>query len=381
MDVASFVDSIEGALGADAYFGVPDSLLRAFTDEIVERYGFGASHVVAADEGGATALAAGHYLATGKPAVVYLQNSGIGNAVNPICSLLNEEVYAIPALFVVGWRGEPGVHDEPQHVFQGKCSSELLETIGLSVDVISADTTASELDAALDRIKARFAEGKSAALLVRKGALVRGSKRLYEQDGPMTREEAVEAVVGALPGDAAIVSTTGKLSRELFEIRERAGQPHERDFLTVGSMGHSSMIGLGIALSQPLRAVAVLDGDGACLMHAGALAVMASKRPERLVHVLFNNQAHESVGGMPTASPVVDWCALALASGYKKAASVGDVEALADAVANAAAEASGPVFVEARISSRSRADLGRPTTSARDNGKAFRAFLASGQRA
>lgn len=371
-----FIRMVEGVLGIDAYFGVPDSLLRSFVDEVAQRYGFASSnHVIAADEGGATALAAGHYLATGSPAAVYLQNSGIGNAVNPICSLLNDEVYAIPVLFVVGWRGEPGVHDEPQHVFQGECSIELLEAVGLSVDVISQDTTREELVEMLDRAKERFAQGKSAALLVRKGALTRDEKRPYVHDGPMTREEAVAAAVSALPDDAAVVSTTGKLSRELFEIREQRGQSHERDFLTVGSMGHSSMIGLGIALAQPSRPVVVLDGDGACLMHTGALAVVSQARPSNFVHVLFNNEAHESVGGMPTASAVVDWRALAQASGYQSVHVAESPEALAEAIV-ASRLADGPVFIEARVSSASRSDLGRPTTSARDNGKAFQSFLS-----
>jgi len=374
MDVKLFVDTLERELGADSYYGVPDSLLRAFTDEIVERYGFSAQHVVAADEGGATALAAGHYLATGKPAVVYMQNSGIGNAVNPICSLLNEEVYGIPALFVVGWRGEPGVHDEPQHVFQGKCSRDLLESIGLSVDIVSKETTEGDMVEMMERINARFAEGKSAALLVRSGALERDVKHSFSQEGPLTRERAVEVAVASLPESAAIVSTTGKLSRELFEIREREGQSHERDFLTVGSMGHSSMIGMGIALAQPMRIVAVLDGDGACLMHTGALAVMASRHPGNVVHVMFNNRAHESVGGMPTASCVVNWCGIALASGYETAVRVENEDALGAAVKDAVAS-EGPSFIEVVIDTSSRADLGRPTTSAHDNGRAFQAFL------
>jgi len=376
VDAGVFVETLERELGIGAYYGVPDSLLRSFTDEVVERYGFGPRHVVAADEGGAVALAAGRYLATGGQSVIYLQNSGIGNAVNPICSLLNEKVYAIPALFVVGWRGEPGVHDEPQHVFQGACSIGLLKSVGLSVDIVSSETSVDELAMILRAIAKRFEKGESAALLVRKGALTRDSKHSYSHDGPMTRERAVEVASSELPDGCPIVSTTGKLSRELFEMRERRGQSHESDFLTVGSMGHSSMIGLGIALAQPERTVAVFDGDGACLMHAGALAVLANRAPDNLVHILFNNEAHESVGGMPTASGSVDWPAAALAFGYKSACTAQSEEELVEAIQLSFTEGARPAFIEVKTDMSSRADLGRPTSSAYDNGKAFQAFLA-----
>ena len=374
MEVKGFVDALNNKLGIDAFYGVPDSLLRALCDELLERYGLGESFVVAADEGGATALAAGHFLATGKPAVVYMQNSGIGNAVNPICSLLNEQVYAIPTLFVVGWRGEPGVHDEPQHVFQGECSEQLLEIVGLSVDIIDGDTDVATLESMLEGVAARFAEGKSSALLVRKGALTRAEKHAYKGAGGMLREQALEAIVDALPENAAVVGTTGKLSRELFEIRERRGQGHERDFLTVGSMGHSSMIGLGVALAQPERPVFVLDGDGAAIMHTGALAIVGECKPCNFVHVVVNNEAHESVGGMPTASPTVDWCGIAAACGYVHAASVATADELSDAIA-AAMAVDGPAFIEVKTDIGARADLGRPTTTAYDNGRNFQKYL------
>lgn len=379
MDVREFLDAIEETCGVDAYYGVPDSLLRPLNDEIVERYGIGGRHVVAADEGGAVGLAAGHWLATGHPALVYMQNSGIGNAVNPICSLINENVYAIPVLFAVGWRGRPGVHDEPQHVFQGMCTCELLETVGLSVDVIDDQTTAADLAGMLERATKRMSDGKSAALVVCAGALERSSKVKYGTPGELTREKALAAVVDALPEDAAIVSTTGKLSRELFELREARGQGHEHEFLTVGSMGHSSMIGLGVALAEPSRPIAVLDGDGACLMHTGALAVLASTKPRNLVHVVFNNACHESVGGMPTVSPTVDWLGLASACGYAACAHAETEEEVRTAVAEAFGPGARPAFIEISVNSSSRADLGRPTTTAYDNGRAFSEYIRNGE--
>lgn len=377
MDVTLFVNLVKTELGIGAYFGVPDSLLRPLCDELTERFGTCGNHVIAADEGGAVGLAAGHYLASGQPALVYMQNSGIGNAVNPICSLLNEQVYGIPALFVVGWRGEPGVHDEPQHVFQGQCSCDLLKAVGLSVEVIDQNTSEADLVQVLRRAGERMASGKSAALLVRKGALKRQAKVSYARDATLTREQAVEVIVSNLPEDVAIVSTTGKLSRELFEIRERRDEGHERDFLTVGSMGHSSMIGLGVALAQPQRQVFVLDGDGALLMHTGALAIIGSQTPTNLVHILINNQAHDSVGGMPTASPSVDWPAVALACGYGSAKSVSTRAELIEAVAYESAEKrTKPSFIEVQVNLESRSDLGRPTTTALENGRAFADYLS-----
>ncbi len=380
IQASTLLDAASEKLGIDAFFGVPDSLLRALADELVERYGTSGRHVIAADEGGATALAAGHWLATAHPACVYMQNSGIGNAVNPICSLLDKHVYAIPVLFVVGWRGEPGVHDEPQHVFQGACSEELLKAIGLSVDIIDIDTSEADLDAVFERIAERFARGESAALLVRKGAVVRDEKVLYSSPGEMTREEALAKVVDSMPSDSAIVSTTGKLSRELYELREARGEDHRRDFLTVGSMGHSSMIGLGVALAKPDRTVVVLDGDGAALMHTGALAVLAGQKPENLVHIIMDNKAHESVGGMPTASSVVDWPVLAYACGYATCRIAETQEELEEALDDVFDSATcKPALISVRVSLGSRADLGRPTTTAFENGQAFQKYLGEGE--
>lgn len=379
MEAKVFVDAIESALGVESYFGVPDSLLRPLCDEVYERYGVGGRHVVAANEGGAVALAAGHYLATGKPACVYMQNSGIGNAINPICSLLNERVYAIPALFVVGWRGEPGVHDEPQHVFQGACSEDLLEVAGLSVHVIDDSTDERKLAEILAFAKERMDEGRSCGLLVRKGALSRTSKHAYVgHDTPLTRERAVEVISSLLPDGAVIVSTTGKLSRELFEIRERRGESHATDFLTVGSMGHASMIGAGVALAQPGRPVVVLDGDGAAIMHMGSMATLPSLGCSNIVHVLINNEAHDSVGGMPTVSAGVDWPCVARACGYFFTVSAEGEDGLHAAMDDALGHLgdSGPVFAEVKVNLSSRSDLGRPTTSAYDNGRAFMGFLA-----
>ena len=257
--------------GADFFTGVPDSQLRALCDALMNRYGIDPEHhVIAANEGNCTALAAGVHLATGTVPVVYMQNSGEGNIINPVASLLNDKVYAIPMLFIIGWRGEPGVHDEPQHIYQGEVTVRLLDDMDIKSFVIDKDTTAEQLRDVMKEFRTVFAEGKQAAFVVRKGALTCDEKVEYRNDHAMTREEIIGHIVEATGSDP-IVSTTGKASRELFEIREARGDGHGYDFLTVGSMGHASSIALGVAIKSPERRVWCIDGDGAALMHMGAM--------------------------------------------------------------------------------------------------------------
>ncbi len=361
-------------LGMDFYTGVPDSQLKALCDSLMSKYGVGEHHVIAANEGAAVGLAAGHYLATGKPAVVYLQNSGIGNAVNPICSLVNDKVYAIPVLFVVGWRGEPGVHDEPQHIYQGEITRELLDCLGIKNFVISKESTTEELAEDFAEIQKEFAIGHQCALVVRKGALETDLKMKYKNDYTMSREDAVKLFVDYTKERDIVVSTTGKLSRELFEAREERGQGHEKDFLTVGSMGHSSMIAMGIAREKKDRKVFCLDGDGAVLMHLGSVAVAGTEKMDNFIHVLFNNGAHETVGGLPTISEKIDYLKIAEACGYENIFTVKTEEELKGIFAKIY-EAKGSVFLEVKTSLGSRADLGRPTTTPIQNKEAFMEFL------
>ncbi len=349
---------------------MPDSLLAALGDTLVSRYGVSGRHTITANEGAAVALAAGHYLATGRPAMVYLQNSGIGNIVNPVCSLMHERVYAIPVLLVVGWRGEPGVRDEPQHAFQGQATLPLLEALELATFVLDARTSDAEFDEIVAECERAFVAGRGAAIVVRKDGLTGGEPGVYTNMYASTREEIVNAVVDALAPSDIIVSTTGKLSRELFEAREARGQGHGADFLTVGSMGHASMIGLGVALERPGRRVVVMDGDGAALMHAGSLATIGAAAPSDFVHVVVNNESHESVGGMPTAGATVDFCGLAAACGYRAVHSARDTDELVDVLAGIKPGA-GPVFIEVKSSIGARADLGRPTTTPAENRDAF----------
>ena len=360
------------------FAGVPDSQLKALCDALYVRYGVGRQHCIAHNEGGALALASGYYLATGKVPCVYMQNSGLGNVINPIASLTSPDVYAIPTLFVVGWRGEPGVHDEPQHVSQGKVTLRLLEDMGIATFVLDKQTDVSALREAMKSFEPLLAEGRSAAIVVRKGALEAEEKARYANDFSLTREEAIATIVANRPDDL-FVSTTGKASRELFEIREARGEGHRQDFLTVGSMGHCSMIALGIAGQRPGKRVWCIDGDGAVLMHMGTLALIGHQQPENYVHVLLNNGAHETVGGMPTVSETVDYGKIALACGYRHAFLARSAQEL-EAVLGQAEGLQGPIWIEVKVSIASRDDLGRPTTTPIQNRDSFMAFMTGDEK-
>ena len=354
----------------DFFTGVPDSQLKALCNYLMDEYGLDpAHHVIAANEGNAVGLAAGYHLATGKVPVVYLQNSGLGNIVNPVASLLSDKVYGIPCLFIVGWRGEPGVHDEPQHIFQGEITLDLLETLDIPYFVIDKATTPEQVEGRLAEYHTLFAQGRQAAFVVRKGALAYSGKPSYGNSHTMTREEAIGHIL-SVSGEDPVVSTTGKASREVFEYRAAQNQGHGHDFLTVGSMGHSSSIALGIALQKKNRQVWCLDGDGAALMHLGAMAVIGANRPANLIHVVLDNEAHESVGGLPTVADKVDLCAIARACGYPKVFSVDCPEDLDKALDEAKA-AHQLAFLEVKCALGARDNLGRPTTTPQENKAAF----------
>lgn len=366
MKVGTFTE----ILGAEFYAGVPDSLLRPLCDYLMDAFGTDPRrHMIAANEGNAAALAAGYHLATGKVPVVYLQNSGEGNLVNPAASLLHRQVYGIPVIFVVGWRGEPGVRDEPQHVFQGEVTLKLLEDLGIPAFVIGPETGDEEVREAMAGFRPLLAEGGDAAFVIRKGGLTYGKKRTYRNGYGLRREEAIRQIARAAGGDP-IVSTTGKASRELFEIREALKQDHSRDFLTVGSMGHASSIALGVALHRPEERVWCLDGDGALLMHMGAMAAIGQGRPRNLIHIVLNNAAHESVGGLPTAAGGLDIPAIARACGYPCALTAETAGALDEALREAKARQD-LCLIEVKCAIGARPDLGRPTTSPQENKRAF----------
>ena len=358
--------------GIDCFAGVPDSLLKNICAYITDH--FDATHnIIAANEGAAVGFAAGHYLATGKPACVYMQNSGEGNTINPLASLTDKEVYNIPVLLLIGWRGRPGVHDEPQHVKQGKVTTGLLEVMGINYEVLAKeeDKAASQIEKAIKALDNR----EVFALIIEKETFEDYKLRNIEvNDLTMSREEAIQTVAAALGDKDCIVSTTGMISRELFEYRTTMNQGHERDFLTVGSMGHASQIALGIALAQPERRIWCFDGDGAAIMHMGSMAIVASKAPKNYIHVVFNNGAHDSVGGQPTVGLKIDLPSIAKAVGYKTSFSVNAKCDLAD-ILEKVKDKEGPVFLEIKVRKGNRKDLGRPTTTPIENKEALMQFL------
>ena len=367
-----FIDTL-GAHGIDFFAGVPDSLLKNIcayiSDHLDERH-----NIITANEGGAIGLATGYHLATGRIGCVYMQNSGEGNIINPLASLTDKEVYNIPVLLLIGWRGRPGVHDEPQHIKQGKVTTALLDTMGIEYAVLSKEEEEAEKQIAKAVAHMR-ATNEVYALIVEKDTFdsytlqnVRMNKLSFG------REEAIQTVAASLGEKDVIVSTTGMISRELFEYRACKGEGHERDFLTVGSMGHASQIALGIALEQPDRRVWCFDGDGAVIMHMGGMAIIAEKAPKNFVHVVFNNGAHDSVGGQPTVGLDIDLCAVAKAVGYRAAFSTDNKEGLL-AILNEVRELDGPVFLQVCVKKGNRKDLGRPTTSPIENKVALMSFL------
>ena len=368
-----FYDTL-ASYGINFYAGVPDSLLKNLCAYITD-HADAAHNIIAANEGGAMGLAAGHYLATNQIPVVYMQNSGEGNIINPLASLTDPDVYNIPVLLVIGWRGRPGVHDEPQHVKQGKVTTGLLNVMGIDYTVLSKEED--EAEAQIKKAVAYMQATKQCyALVIEKDTFdtYTLNSQLSTFNSQLSREEAIQIVAAALGEKDCIVSTTGMISRELFEYRTDMNQGHEHDFLTVGSMGHASQIALGIALAKPERMVWCFDGDGACIMHMGSMAIVASKVPENYVHVVFNNGAHDSVGGQPTVGLKIDLPAVATAVGYKQVYSVETKEYLKELLEKLKSQ-DGPVFLEVKVKKGNRKDLGRPTTTPIQNKEALMSFL------
>ena len=367
-----FFDELKGHQ-IDFYTGVPDSLLKNLCAYITDNLP-SSQHIIAANEGGAVGLAAGYHLATGKIPVVYMQNSGLGNTVNPLMSLTDKLVYNIPVLLVIGWRGEPGVKDEPQHRKQGLVTLPLLETMGIQYEILADDE--SQLAEQIGRAVTHMRTTREAfALVVKKGTF--DSYKLQSDVASsftLSRENAIKLVAGHISSNDVIVSTTGMISRELFEYRAAMNHGHHQDFLTVGSMGHASQIALGIAINKPDRKVFCFDGDGATIMHAGNMAIIGSVAAPNYYHIVFNNGAHDSVGGQPTVGHQVDIPSVARAFGYKTVMTVDNESALVQQLESLSKEES-PLLLEIKVKKGARADLGRPTTTPIENKEALMAFL------
>jgi phosphonopyruvate decarboxylase len=361
------------ARGIDFFTGVPDSLLKdicAFISDNAPNE----RHIIAANEGASVGLAVGNYLASGKMPLVYLQNSGFGNTINPLLSIADNDVYGIPMLLLIGWRGEPGIKDEPQHVKQGKVSEELLIAMEIPYQIIDA---ASNIDNVLDKaVEKAMTIKKPYALLVRKGTFEKYKlKKETPTSFPLDREGAVKLIIDVLEDKDIVVSTTGKTSREVFEQRVALEQSHERDFLTVGAMGHTSSIAVGIALEKKDRNVYCLDGDGSVLMHMGSLAINGQMdHLDNLKHIVLNNGAHDSVGGQPTVGFEIDFPEIAKASGYTIVDSASEIEDIKKKL-KALTRHKGRAFLELKVNKGAREDLGRPTKTPKENKNAFQQFL------
>lgn len=369
MKVEHFVDKIK-ELGIESLIGVPDSTLKQFCDYVNTDGKNELKHYVPANEGAAVGMAVGVYLSTGKPACVYMQNSGLGNVVNPVTSIANEEVYDIPMLFITGWRGEPGTKDEPQHKFMGKVTESLYDVLNIKHEAIGPDTTDEELDAIMAKAQECLKNDKQFALIVKKETFEKRPFGSYKNSYSMVREDAIAAIVKSLSPEDVVISTTGKISREVYEQSDAILGGHGQDFLTVGGMGHASMIAYGYAVNRPEKRVYCIDGDGAVLMHMGSLSFLGKEQPKNLVHICINNAAHESVGGMPTGAAGASFAGVAAAAGYSEVYHVEDMEELKKSLELIKGE-SELTFLEVMVSIGSRDDLGRPKESAVENKKAF----------
>ena len=373
LNCKEFFDLLHGE-GIDFFSGVPDSLLKFFNSYILDNVDQN-QHIIAANEGNAIALASGYYLATTKIGLVYMQNSGLGNAINPLVSLSDKEVYGIPVLLLIGWRGEPGLKDEPQHQKQGKITLKLLETLDIPYEILTKDIEDTKMKLSyaikyMNKFNAPF------ALVVKKGTFekyeqINESQQNYE----LSREKAINLIIDNLDEQDVVVSTTGMISRELFESRIQKNQRHETDFLTVGSMGHASQIALGIAISNPKKQVFCLDGDGSVIMHMGSLGIIGSKQLKNFKHIILNNESHDSVGGQPTVGNIINFVSLAKSCKYKNSFKVLTEIELNEKMLKLKSD-DGPILLEIMVNRGNRKDLGRPTKTPKENMNLFMNFLS-----
>ena len=359
--------------GIDFFTGVPDSLLKGFCNFITNNADK-KNHIIAMNEGNAIGIASGYYLASGNPALVYMQNSGFGNCVNPLLSLVDKKVYSIPMLLLIGWRGEPNVSDEPQHKKQGEITLDLLKTMGIKYSILSSDSTNINQTIS-DSINYIKNNNIPYALVVKKNTFEKNNlDKNNKINFSLKREDAVKIILDNTNENDVFVSTTGKLSRELFEYRIAKGQSHNRDFLTVGSMGHANQIALGIANVKTDKRIICIDGDGALLMHMGSMCLIGNLGINNFVHILINNGAHDSVGGQPTGGLRIDFSSIAKSANYKHFFNANSKDEII-LYLNKIKKLNGPIFFEIKVSKGSRKDLGRPNISPIDNKKNFMNFL------
>lgn len=376
MEAKDLVD-ILASRKMDFFTGIPDSHMEQLCNYLVERFGTSGRHIMPANEGSCAGIAAGYHLATGKVPVIYMQNSGLGNFMNPFVSMLSDRLFGIPCLLIIGWKGEPGRPEQPQHEFQGELTEGTLKLLGIPYAVLEKGIDEAGFASLIDRLQPTLERGGNAAILVKSGAVTASIAKRSKHDGLMSREYVLERITAAAPDDA-FVATTGRTCRELYEVRERLGLSYRNDFLVIGSMGHASSVSLGVALNKPGIRVWCLDGDGSVLMHMGALAAIGTSTAENMVHVILNNGTYDSVGGQPTMASGIDFGKVAKACGYKACFMAKSPDSLDKAISKVRLS-SGPALLEVRISDSSREDLGWPKVQPRDAKSAFMGFLEEGQ--
>jgi len=356
-------------LGIEVLIGVPDSTLKEFCDYINSEQS-GLVHYTVPNEGSAVGIAAGTYLSTGKSACIYMQNSGIGNTVNPVTSIANAEVYNIPIFFIVGYRGAPGTKDEPQHKFMGRITERIFDCLEIEYEVIDKNTSETELDGIFGRIKNALENKKQFALIIKKDTFDKRVNADYSNGNKLNREYVISELIKRTNSDDLIVSTTGKISREVYEQSDLVLNNHKQCFLTVGGMGHASMIAFSIAKKSPSKRVICMDGDGAALMHLGNMAFIGGQDVQNLIHICLNNEAHESVGGMPTAAPNFKYAEAARVCGYPNVFEI-KTESEFSSLLESFKNLKGLAFIEIKVANTSRDDLVRPKESALDNAVSF----------
>lgn len=369
MNVTDFVKRI-GKMGISTFAGVPDSALSAFCDYLNNASSAEIKHYVTANEGAAAGIAIGTYLASKIPACIYMQNSGLGNCVNPLTSLAHAKVYGIPILLIIGWRGEPNTKDEPQHKFMGEITESLLRQLEIPYSILEVKTTVFELKEQFERAERMLQNNKQYAFVVKRGAFTGGGYTVRKNGHSLIREDVIAEILKTMTRDDVAVATTGKISREVYEQSEKLFGNHDNIFLTVGGMGHASMIAFGLAAEGNAEKVFLFDGDGAALMHMGSLAFIGRQKPSNFIHILLNNESHESVGGFPTGAPGLCYSEIACQCGYTWTECAADEKQFRNAV-HMIRKVSGPAFLEVKVALFSRENLGRPKESALENKRQF----------
>jgi len=339
------------------FTGVPDSILKE-SKYILDKLEF-KNHIVAHNEGGAIGIGAGYYLKTKKIPCVYFQNSGLGNAINPLVSMVHKNVYSIPMLLLIGWRGAPKISkDEPQHLLQGKITEKMLKLMNIRYCTIDHTKDFKQLGKIIDISKKKQVP---VACLIKKNTLKKNFDEIKKKKVDkikLKRHEIIDFIIRKNYKNIKIFSTTGYTSRELYQLR-KFNKSNTKDFLNVGAMGHTSMIALGYSLKNKKHKTLCLDGDGSLIMHMGTLPVIGENQIKNFKHIVFNNEVHESVGGQKTPQKNTNFKKLSLSCGYSK---YFFSNSLSDFKKKYALflKSNGPSFYEIKISSGSLKNLERP---------------------